>query len=99
MDKRDIIPGHEAIMPLNILDIDPIHRKQAISQHENDIKAYNQYQQELSPRLRYKNIMKRIQKIHHDDYIAQEKRNNEKIKIQQEEDTKRMNSGYKYCFK
>jgi len=99
MDKRDIIPGHEAIMPLYVLDIDPIHRKQAISQHENDIKAYTQYQQELSPRLRYKSIMKRIQKVQHNDSIAQEKRNNEKIKIQQEEDTKRMNTEYKYCLK
>ena len=64
MDKRDIIPGFQAIMPLYICDIDPIHRKQAISQHENDIKEYTRYQKGLSPRLRYENTMNRIQKVH-----------------------------------
>ena len=74
MDKRDIIPGFKAIMPLTICDIDPIHRKQAISQHENDIKAYTKYQSELSPRLRYENTIKRIQKNHENDYNAAAKR-------------------------
>jgi len=74
MDKRDIIPGFQAIMPLTICDIDPVHRKQAISQHENDIKAYTKYQKELSPRLRYENTIKRIQKNHENDYNAAAKR-------------------------
>lgn len=74
IDKHDIIPGFKGIMPLNICDIDPIHRKQAISQHENDIKVYTKYQRELSPRLRYENTIKRIQKIHENDYNAAAKR-------------------------
>ena len=74
MDKRDIIPGFQAIMPLNVCDIDPIYRKQAIDQHMNDIKEYAKYQNELSPRLRYENTMKRIQKIHEKDYNATVKR-------------------------
>ena len=64
MDKRDIIPGFQAIMPLNVCDIDPIYRKQAIDQHMNDIKEYAKYQNGLSPGLRYENVMNRIQKVH-----------------------------------
>jgi hypothetical protein len=86
MDKCDIIPGFQAIMPLNICDIDPIHRKQAISQHENDIKVYTKYQNELSPRLRYENTMKRIQKIHENDYNAVVKRKEDATREQMRKD-------------
>jgi len=74
MDKRDIIPGYKGVMPLDIVRIDPKHRKQAISEHFNDIKLYTQYQNELSPRLRYENTIGKTNYIHKKDQDALVKR-------------------------
>lgn len=74
MDKRDVIDGYQAIMPLNLQDIDLKHRKQAADEHLNDIKKYKREQAELPPRLRYENTIVRIHKIHKLDYEALEKR-------------------------
>lgn len=64
MDKRDVIDGYQAIMPLNLQDIDAKHRKQAIDEHYNDIKKYRIEQSDLPLRLRYENTIVRIQKLH-----------------------------------
>jgi hypothetical protein len=85
MDKHDIIPGYQGIMPLNLYSIDSMYRKQAIVQHLNDIKVYTQYQNNLSPRLRYENTIGRIIKLHKKDNDALEKR----ALVKQIEDAKR----------
>ncbi len=64
MDKPDIIPGYQGILSLNLDNMDPKYRKQAVSQHNNDIDAYKKYQRELSPRLRYENTICRAEKKH-----------------------------------
>ena len=94
MDKRDIIPGFQAIMPLDILSIDPKYRKQAISQHENDIKEYIRYQKELSPRLRYENTMNRIQEVHEIARIALAKRAENEKREQIRKDALRSGSNW-----
>lgn len=78
MDKRDIIAGYNAIMPLNLYDIPTEHRKQAIDEHYNDIKKYRMEQDEMSPRLRYENTIGRIHKLHKRDREASEKRAEDK---------------------
>lgn len=74
MNKLDIVKGYNGVMALDLTNIDPVHRKQAVDQHLNDIKIYTQMQNEMSPRLRYENTIGRIQKLHKRDREANAKR-------------------------
>ena len=40
MKNEGIIPGYHGIMDLDVRNMDPRYIKQAIEQHENDIKIY-----------------------------------------------------------
>ena len=73
-DKRDIIEGYQGIMPLNITDILPQFRKQALERHENDIKEYKREQLERPKQLRYENTVMRAENIRRLESIASKKR-------------------------
>ena len=62
MKNKDIIPGYQGIMELDVRDMDPRYIKQAIEQHENDIKMYIAEQAKLKPEHRYENTILRINK-------------------------------------
>jgi len=73
-DKRDIVEGYQGIMPLNITDILPQFRKQALERHENDIKEYKREQLERPKQLRYENTVVRAENIRRMEAIASKKR-------------------------
>ena len=62
MTTKDIIPGYQGIMDLDVRNIEPRYIKQAIEQHHNDIKIYTTYQSKLKPEHRYENTVMRIDK-------------------------------------
>ena len=62
MKNEGIIPGYHGIMDLDVRNMDPRYIKQAIEQHENDIKIYNAEQAKLKPEHRYENTILRINK-------------------------------------
>mgnify|MGYP001025005281 FL=1 len=62
MKNEGIIPGYHGIMDLDVRNMDPRYIKQAIEQHENDIKIYNAEQAKLKPEHRYENTVMRINK-------------------------------------
>ena len=62
MKNEGIIPGYHGIMDLDVSNMDPRYIKQAIEQHENDIKIYNAEQAKLKPEHRYENTILRINK-------------------------------------
>jgi hypothetical protein len=64
MKNENIIPGYHGIMDLDITNMEPRYIKQAIEQHENDIKIYNAEQAKLKPEHRYVNTVMRIDKQH-----------------------------------
>ena len=79
----DIIDGYKGIMPLDMRDIDPKYRNDAIKQHTHDISEYMKYQKTLSPRLRYENTVMRAEKLYKiDDDAALDRR--KKREIEQE---------------
>ena len=73
-DKRDIIEGYQGIMPLNMTDILPQFRKQALDRHMNDIKEYKREQLERPKQLRYENTVMRAENIRRLEAIASKKR-------------------------
>jgi hypothetical protein len=73
-DKRDIIEGYQGIMPLNMTDILPQFRKQALDRHMNDIKEYKREQLERPKQLRYENTVVRAENIRRLESIAAKKR-------------------------
>ena len=62
MKNKDIIPGYHGIMDLDVSNMDSRYIKQAIEQHENDIKIYTVEQAKLKPEHRYENTILRINK-------------------------------------
>tara|TARA_B110000285_G_scaffold138562_1_gene155113 strand:- start:1492 stop:1773 length:282 start_codon:yes stop_codon:yes gene_type:complete len=62
MKNEGIIPGYHGIMDLDVSNMDPRYIKQAIEQHENDIKIYTAEQAKLKPEHRYENTIMRIDK-------------------------------------
>jgi hypothetical protein len=62
MNTDNIIPGYQGIMDLDVTNMEPIHIKQAINQHYNDIKIYAAEQSKLKPEHRYENTILRINK-------------------------------------
>ena len=62
MKNKDIIPGYHGIMDLDVSNMDSRYIKQAIEQHENDIKIYTVEQAKLKPEHRYENTVLRINK-------------------------------------
>ena len=95
----NIIEGYNGIMPLDIRDIEPQFRKDAIKQHKHDIAEYVKYQKSLSPRLRYENTVLLAKKIHKLDHDAAVKRH---IYDEKEQDKKyrlKLNSSGKYANK
>jgi len=62
MNIDGIIPGYQGIMDLDVRNIEPIHIKQAIDQHYNDIEKYTAEQSKLKPEHRYENTIIRINK-------------------------------------
>lgn len=98
-ESNYIIEGYNGIMPLDIRDIEPKFRKDAIKQHEHDIAEYIKYQTSLSPRLRYENTILLVKKIHKLDQDAALKRH---IYDEKEQDKKyrlKINSLGKYAKK
>ena len=62
MKNEGIIPGYHGIMDLDVRNMDPRYIKQAIKEHENDIKLYAVEQAKLKPEHRYENTVLRINK-------------------------------------
>ena len=53
--KPIIIDGHKGVMPLDLSGVEQKYHKIMIAQHEEDIKEYIKYQDELPIQLRYEN--------------------------------------------
>ena len=62
MKPKNIIPGYNGIMDLDLRHMEQKHTKQAIDQHYNDIKKYKAEQELLKPEHRYENTIIRINK-------------------------------------
>ena len=82
MKTKNIIKGYYGIMDLDVTNIDPQFRADAIRQHYEDIKNYKYEQSNLKPHLRYENTIGRIQKMHEIDAKFAKKRK-EKHDIEQ----------------
>ena len=87
----NIVKGHKGVMDLDLDLVPKAFWKEAVKQHERDIKEYNMEQKKRPERLRYENTVVRFQKLQEKAKVIAEKRN--KIKI--EETEKRMNNLYK----
>ena len=83
----NIVKGHKGVMDLDLDLVPKEFWKEAIKQHNRDIKEYNIEQDKLPERLRYENTILRIKKLHEIDKKASEKREDDKLK----EIEKRMN--------
>jgi len=94
MTTDGIIPGFKGIMDLDIRNIEPIHIKQAIDQHHNDIKIYAAEQSKLKPEYRYENTIERIQKTRDYESAVLEKQNREKEDFIAIKDKRRIQSHY-----
>lgn len=91
MKNEGIIPGYHGIMDLDVRNMDPRYIKQAIEQHENDIKIYNAEQAKLKPENRYENTILRINKQR--EYInMKETEYHDRIKNESLERNKQYNS-------
>ena len=87
----NIVKGYKGVMDLDLDLVPKEYWKEAIKQHNQDIKDYNMEQDKLPERLRYENTILRIKKLHEMDTKASEKREDDKLK----EKEKRMNNLYK----
>lgn len=87
----NIVKGHKGVMDLDLDLVPKEYWKEAIKQHNQDIKDYNMEQEKLPERLRYENTILRIKKLHENDKKASYKRRDEKLK----EIEKRMINLYK----
>jgi hypothetical protein len=83
----NIVKGYKGVMDLDLDLVPKEFWKEAIKQHNRDIKEYNIEQDKLPERLRYENTILRIKKLHEIDKKASEKREDDKLK----EIEKRMN--------
>jgi len=83
----NIVKGHKGIMDLDLDLVPKGFWKEAVKQHNRDIKQYNIEQDKLPERLRYENTVLKAKKLYEIDQKAAEKRKNLKL-IDQE---KRMN--------
>jgi len=87
----NIVKGYKGVMDLDLDLVPKGYWKEAIKQHNQDIKDYNMEQDKLPERLRYENTILRIKKQNEMDTKASEKREDDKLK----EKEKRMNNLYK----
>jgi len=74
MKTQNIIKGYYGIMDLDVTNIDPKFRADAIRQHYEDIKNYKYEQSNLKPALRYENTIGRVKNIHELDAKFEKKR-------------------------
>lgn len=51
----NIVPGYKGVMPLDLSGVDPKYHQIMITQHKEDIKEYNRYQECLPTKLKYEN--------------------------------------------
>jgi len=72
----NIVKGHKGVMDLDLDLVPKGFWKEAVKQHNRDIKEYNKGQDKLPERLRYENTILRIKKLHEIDEKAAEKINN-----------------------
>jgi hypothetical protein len=82
INKLEIIDGYNGILPLDLSFFDKKFHKQAISQHNLDIKNYKKEQHERPEHLRYENTIIRINKQLDIEIKANEKRAINKIMLQ-----------------
>jgi|TARA_B110000967_G_scaffold209626_1_gene266699 hypothetical protein len=85
--EENIMKGYKGIMDLDLNLVPRAFWKEAIEQHEQDIKDYNMEQEKLPERLRYSNTVLKAYNLHEKDRKATVKRHQE----QYEEDTKMIN--------
>ena len=86
--KPIIIEGYKGVMPLDLTDVDPKYHKIMIDQHDEDIKEYNKYQNELPLRLRYENTTEKANKLLYKDTEWLNRNSNKKRLEQLETDKK-----------
>jgi len=96
MDKKNIIPGYNGIMPLDLTNVDVKYHSILIEQHYKDIDLYKKEQTKLPKKLRYENTVMRVEKIHKIDEKAQRRRNELLVKQQELNDEKRIELYYKF---
>ena len=94
--KPIIIDGHKGVMPLDLCGVEQKYHKIMIAQHEEDIKEYNKYQDELPLRLRYENTTEKANKLLQKDKEWLEKLSNKKQLEQLEADKKYYETKQKY---
>ena len=79
-----MIDGYQGIMPLDTRNMKPEYIKQAIEQHEKDIKEYALRQSQLKPEHRYENTILRIQKQHELEVMHLNKRAKTNTKLKED---------------
>ena len=82
MSSKNIVKGYKGIMDLDLNLVPIAFHKEAVDQHYKDIKEYMTYQTTLPNKLRYENVMPRIEKIWKQELDATKKR------VQEEYDAK-----------
>lgn len=82
MSSKNIVKGYKGIMDLDLNLVPVAFHKEAVEQQYKDIKEYKIYQTTLPSRLRYENVIPRIEKLWQQDIDANKKR------TQQHYDTK-----------
>lgn len=81
-----IIEGYKGCMPLDLTHVEPKYHKIMIDQHNEDIREYKKYQDNLPSRLRYENTNERITKALNLEQQIQTQINNAKRLDQIEKD-------------
>jgi hypothetical protein len=63
MKNKNIIPGYNGIIPLDLTNIDKKYHSILINEHHNDIELYKEEQARLPKHLRYENTVIRAEKL------------------------------------
>ena len=61
--SKNIIPGYNGIIPLDLTNIDKKYHSILINRHHNDIELYKEEQARLPKHLRYENTVIRAEKL------------------------------------
>lgn len=96
MDKKNIIPGYNGIMPLDLTNVDEKYHSILIKQHYKDIDLYKEEQAKLPKKLRYENTVVNAEKIWKIEEEAQKRRKELLIKQRDLEYQKKIELYYKY---
>ena len=93
--EENIVKGYKGIMDLDLNLMPEQFWKDAIEQHEKDIKEYKIEQKKRPERLRYENTVVKANKLHEIDSAAAQKRKEMKMEEQEKRIYNKRNSKIK----